>query len=182
MSNTSITTIISALIYLSDCIFTGAKFFVPVMFMLRIIRLDKWFDFKTLVISVNTIVLFGGILFLITVLMNLLLPLRSGNPDELKYMLSIVTGKNWFQFQLPVACFALLPLIFLWKKYRSSFNAILLLVMFWYFCFFLNYFFSWHILNSKVVFSFNAIECFEKAGVFTGLILFVYFFLKKFIC
>ncbi len=138
MSNSTISFLLGLFSYLSDSIFLGAKILVPLMLIVKILKPGlKSPDQKILTTTINTLILTGGILFLGAISINLLATLRTGSSDEFNFMLSMVTGSQWYKFMIPFICFGILPNVFWIKKMRVSFYIALYMVILWYAAFFL---------------------------------------------
>ncbi|MBL0105475.1 MAG: hypothetical protein IPP51_17840 [Bacteroidetes bacterium] len=133
MSNYSISLILHVLVYLTDAIFVGSKIVVPIIFLVKVLNVKITRpEISTLLRAVNSLILFSGVLFLIVMITNFLIVLRSGNEDEFGFMMSQITGSHWFQFVLPVIGYGILPQVFWAKKIRSSHWVALFIVLSWF--------------------------------------------------
>lgn len=129
----SLSYVMHSLAFIADSLFVGLKFAIPILFLLNIlrIRINKN-TFASLTKAANSLLLMGGILFFLTIAINLFVAWQSENEFELQAFISIATGAHWFQFMIPIFSFAFLPNILWIKRLRKSINASFLLVICWY--------------------------------------------------
>ncbi|MBK5285794.1 MAG: hypothetical protein JJE25_10365 [Bacteroidia bacterium] len=163
---------IHALAYFSDSIFVGLKIFVPVIFLLHILKIHFGkVKFDSIVSTVNLLLLFGGILFLVTIISNTWRTWNSENDFEREMIVSIVTGPQWFQVIIPVFSYGLLPHVMWIRKFRNSIYSSFIIVIFWI----LKYFFIAYLSNITAHLKFSINEYWEKAVLFMVILAAFYF-------
>ena len=125
----------------------------------------------------------AAILFLTSISVNTLLTIKSGNSDELNFMISVATGSHWFQFVIPVILYGLLPNVLWIKSFRKSIYIPLFIVISWFASYFIINYFS---ENNSSLFPksvdhspFPLMEYLKKSGVFISLLIVYYHFVKS---
>jgi len=163
---------IHALAFLADSIFVGLKFFVPVIFILIIFKINFGkLNFDSLVTAANFLLLIGGMLFLITIICNTLYAWNSGNEFERDFIISTATGPNWFQIGIPFLVYGLLPQLMWIGKLRKTIYSSFVIVVLW----FGSYFLVDYLSHGTVHMNFPVAEYYQKALLFLGLIVVLYF-------
>ncbi len=143
MSNYTISNILHTFIFISDSIFIGLKILVPLIFILEILNIKYTKpNLNILILTINLIMLSASILFLTSISINTLLTIKSGNSDELNFMISVATGSHWFQFVIPIILFGLLPNILWIKNFRKSIYIPFFIVICWFASYFIIHYLS----------------------------------------
>lgn len=120
-------------IYFSELLFSGLKFLVPIMFLIKIFqRTTSRINFRIIALSLNLWILVGGTLFLISILLDLFNAAFSEDQDKWLFMLGMITGHHWFQFIIPLFGYAILPQILWFKKLRQTIFSSILIVVAWF--------------------------------------------------
>ena len=178
MSSYSFSSFLHWCSFLSDSIFLGLKFLVPLIFFLFIFKVSiRQFNLSCLTIAINSCLLIGGTLFLSTIIINMGKAWYSGNESERDFLISMITGPHWFQLVIPIFNYALLPNLMWFKNLRKSIFVSFALVICWYTSFFvMNY-----LTNKSEIHSIHAsqnefpiVEYAAKTVIFLSLLLIVY--------
>lgn len=184
MNSYSLPSILQVLLFLSDSIFLGSKFWVPAIFLINIFntRLPH-LNLSCLTISANVLLLTGGVLFLAAMAINTGKAWYSGNESERDFVIILVTGSHGFQFVIPIINYALLPNLMWFKNLRKSIHASFVLVICWHLSFFLIKFLSGRseqpYVNHASHAEFPWAEYSGKAAAFVILLTLSYIFVLK---
>ena len=184
MSNYTISNILHTLVFISDSIFIGLKILVPIIFILEILNIKYTKpNLNILILTINLIMLSASLLFLTSISINTLLTIKSGNSDELNFMISIATGSHWFQFVIPVLLYGLLPNILWIKNFRKSIYIPFFIVICWFASYFIIHYLSENNFslfpNSGDHSPFPLMEYLKKSGIFLSLFIVYYQLLKS---
>jgi hypothetical protein len=175
MNSFSLSSFIHFPAFISDSIFQGLKFLIPLLFILEFFNVSlKQLKLSTVIISANVLLLIGGTLFLGVMTTNLSMSWYHGNEFEKDFLVNVITGPHWFQFVIPLLNFALLPHLMWFKKLRSITTVSVLLVTWWIVS---NYYINYLSNNERLIHSvhdlhtgFFTIEYVEKAIIFIALL------------
>lgn len=184
MSNYIVSNILHFIAFLSDGIFIGLKFTVPIVLLLKVLNVDfKKPDLTNLIISLNLLLLSGAVLFLIILILNTGLTLYSGNEDDRSFIFSLITGPHWFQFSIPVLIYGLLPNILWMKKFQYSIYSSGVIILIWFVSYFLVDFLTHNNTFSKNLLSIDNLfldsEYSRKFLVFIALTFIIYSIIIK---
>jgi len=144
VSNFSTATFLHDLVFVSDSIFLGLRFLIPLIFLLTLFkqRLQQHL-LKTTIATANTLLLIGGIFFMVVLSQNTFRMLYHGDENDRTFLIHMITGPNWYQFFFPVLNFGILPVLLLIRKFRRTIH----LCLAWFACWCISYFTSYVLLH-----------------------------------
>jgi hypothetical protein len=104
-----------------DYLFTGLKFLIPVLFILRIEKLRlRFLNAQALVTAFNITLLIAASTSLISYFIYSYQAYHSGTEQQQYAIINRATGPYWFSFWIPVLIYTLLPHLVWFKKTRNS--------------------------------------------------------------
>ncbi len=169
--------------YMADTIFSGLKLLVPFVLILEAFNVKmKYTDVKSLVITINILLLVGSIMFLTGTIINFYRALIAGDPMERDFMIGLATGPHWYQIVVPLLVYAIFPIILWIRKLRETIYSAGLIVLSWfiafYFLVYLTYNEDQYIFKKARPMKFPIEITVEKALVFVLLLSFIYLILN----
>ena len=184
MSNYQISLVLHAFMFFTDCLFTGLKIFVPVVFLLKVFHISSSrFNINALVLAMNLVLLTAGVLFLTTFIVDTVMSLTADYEFGMSLILGFISGPHWFQFAIPFLIYAILPNVLWSGKNRSTIYSTMIIESIWYGSYFLVDFLNnrdgtiMPAQNIDVQIPIAAYA--EKALIFIASISLVYLFISK---